>query len=125
MKKQRNWIALFFSERVVLVSVPVVTVLIAVMFVLFIFVFLSFISLDEINRLVTGIIFVAMLGPFFCMAGRLAHVNRRWGDACRRDNHGLRINHRGIHTVADIDAAVRRKYLADGAVHRRLCLRGE
>lgn len=62
-------------------------------------------GLHEINRHAAGIIFVAMLAPFFCVAGRHVHVDGLGRDGNGLDDDRLRINDLRLREVADVDAA--------------------
>ena len=72
----------------------------------------------EIDRSAAGIIFVAVLAPFFLMTRRHVQVDRLINDTCRSvpDYDGLCVNEFGLRIVSDVNAAIKTR-LADADKH--------
>lgn len=70
--------------------------------------------LHKVDRPAACIVFMAVLAPVFCMAGRHMHVDRRDRTRLLHDDDRLRIHHRRP-SVADIDLAIhaRRNFTAN------------
>ena len=74
--------------------------------------------LHEIDRPVAGVVFAAVLAPFFLVSGGDMEVDRFLYDVngSRADHDGLGVNHLGSRRVADINLSVKAG-LADANGH--------
>ena len=63
----------------------------------------------EIDGSSAGVIFAAVLAPFFLMPGRYVHVDRLINNSCRRgSNHdGSFVNQFRLWIVSDVNAAIK------------------
>jgi hypothetical protein len=60
----------------------------------------------EVHRPITGVVFMAVLAPIFCMIRRDVQIDGRRRCALRLDQHGLCIDDRRRTLVADIDLTI-------------------